>query len=87
MMLVSFPTGKSRAHPNRRLSSTLDREQQEVCYNELHNIRKNLHSRLDQNYDVVTIGNYLRKLHAALKQYKEPLDESWHFFSPYFLIL
>jgi hypothetical protein len=46
-----------------------------VCYNELHNIRKTLHSRLDHNYDTVTVGNHLRKLHAALKQYREPLEE------------
>lgn len=74
-MVLYCCVGKSRAHSNRRLSSTVDREQQEVCYSELHNIRKALHSRLDQNYDTVTVGNHLRKLHAALKQYREPLQE------------
>lgn len=54
-----------------RLSSSVDREQQQICYRELHNLQGVLHQRLDANQDTIHVANSMRKLHATLKPFKQ----------------
>lgn len=54
-----------------RLSSSVDREQQQICYRELHNLQGVLHERLDANQDTIHVANSMRKLHATLKPFKQ----------------
>lgn len=57
-----------------RLSSSLDREQQLVCYRELHCIRHALHQRLDDQDSTSEEANVMRKLHAALRPFIQQQD-------------
>ena len=68
--LPTAPPTSSQA----RFSATIDRQQLEVCYRELHATRVVVHNRLDLNFDPKTVGDSLRKVHALLKPYREELS-------------
>ena len=64
-VIASSPTKRKR-----RFSSSVDREQQLVCYKELHSMQHDLHLRLNTNKDSLPVANKLRKVHAALIPFK-----------------
>lgn len=67
---VFISTVASPTRKRWRLSSSVDREQQLVCYKELHGIQQSLHARLNTNQDSLQVANKLRKVHAALIPFK-----------------
>ncbi len=67
-------TGRSRG---RKLSQATDRQQQVLCYQQLHAIRVAIGNRLDTNSDLEEVSSQLRKLHSALKPFKNELNDSW----------
>ena len=63
-------TTRKKSRP--RFSSTVDREQQLVCYRELHSIQHTLHQSLDTNQVPLELASLLRQVHAALRPFKQP---------------
>ena len=70
--MVRLPVILGSRFARKRISAAADREQQIICYKELHALRNTIHHHLDNSNHLPTeTADHLRKLHAALRPFKK----------------